>query len=317
MYPILDQSNAENFSDFISFWASLYNYSPKKPVDNRYYYDNIHRTKYDYKDIEALFTWKNGMTLSEKKSETVNTICKELHLINEMKYNNVPIIDSLHKIRLREGVWKIFLLHITKPDYYPIFDQHTYRAYHYLKYDTIEEITKVEKTILEFYLNEYIPFIHEKLYIIRTNEERFQMLRKIDKALFTFGKFLKSDYTKLISPTLDIPFFRHLFASVYAMEVNNKYDYQPDLKYYLKDFPEKESVVQNLFRLRDFYMQNNNYEKRWELGYYVMDNSDIQFEQSEGSELIFSLCCAIKDEFSFSNTKIICILNQVQALQTI
>ena len=65
---------------------------------------------------------------------------------------------------------------------WPIFDQHTYRAMKYLQTGAIVEIASTNKQKYESYTNEYKPFLTS----LKQSDTR-----KTDKALFTFGQFLK------------------------------------------------------------------------------------------------------------------------------
>ncbi|WP_284035657.1 hypothetical protein [Neobacillus sp. 114] len=142
----------------------------------------------------------------------------------------------------RAGVWQIFLLHIIKPDYYPKFDQHTYRAYQYIKSGKIKEIAEL-KNINNFYFDTYLPFIHEKLNDIKSQTERINRISKMDRALFAFGKFLKSGYAKLLGPSLEFEFCRRLFSSVY---VNDKEQFSNELNIYLAKNPENVELAEKL-----------------------------------------------------------------------
>jgi hypothetical protein len=134
MYPLLKINTTDNFDEFVLNWESFYAYNPKDPRGNDLYLKNIVKEEFSIENINELFFWKNGMKLSGKKSEIVEDICKEIKLINELKQSPPEhVISLLPKFMNRDGVWQIFLLHIIKPDYYPIFDQHTYRAYQYIK----------------------------------------------------------------------------------------------------------------------------------------------------------------------------------------
>jgi hypothetical protein len=314
MYPLLKTHTTEDFDSFVPYWESLYTYSPKHPDGNDLYFRNIGKDIISTEDLRELFFWKNGMKLSGKKSVIVNDICKEINLINELKQSHPEyVISSLPKFMNRDSVWQIFLLHIIRPDYFPIFDQHTYRAYQYIKTGFIHEITEL-KDLSEFYQSTYLTFIHEKLINTNTVEERIRKVGVIDRALFAFGKFLKSGYVKLLGPTIDLLFFKALFSSVYA---SGKVQFSSELNHYLKSNPEQQQVVERLFLARDSYMKNNKYEARWKMGYYLMDNFKIEFEQSEGSELIFSLCCAIKDEFSLTDYQVGSLFKDIAEVQLV
>lgn len=301
MYPILKTEDAASFEEFISYWELLYSYNPKHEDGNNLYYRNIHKQSFKTNDIWDLFIWKNGMTLSGKKSEIVKDICDRVKFINELKQSSTQRIkEEIQGFINKSGVWQIFLLHIIKPDYYPIFDQHTYRAYQYINSGVIREVAEL-KNINDFYFGTYLPFVHEKLNDIQSQTERISRISKMDRALFAFGKFLKSGYAKLLGPSLEFEFCRKLFTSVYAY---NKEHFSNELNHYLAKNPDTEELVEKLFRLRDSYMDNSNYRARWDMGYFLMEHFKIEFEQSEGSELIFSLCCAIKDVFSKSDQEV-------------
>jgi hypothetical protein len=88
-----------------------------------------------------------------------------------------------HELKAQSGmIWKIFALHIMYPDKYPIFDQNVYRAMHYLQTGTFKEIPSKNTDKQAAYINEYMPFY---------KEQGDYEGRKLDKALFTFGQFLK------------------------------------------------------------------------------------------------------------------------------
>jgi len=103
--------------------------------------------------------------------------------------NNYPLVFNGNKeqryLNYKENggaIWNIFYLHILDTNKYPIYDQHTYRAMIYLQTKKIIEISNNDKKKYESYIYEYIPFVKS---FNNTNH------RKIDKALFAFGQFLK------------------------------------------------------------------------------------------------------------------------------
>ncbi len=64
-------------------------------------------------------------------------------------------------------------------------------------------------------------------------------------------------------------------------------------------------------------MKNSNYRVRWDMGCFLMEHFSIEFEQSEGSELILSLCCAIKNVFSKSDHEVGRLFKEIVRLQTV
>ena len=80
------------------------------------------------------------------------------------------------------AIWSIFFLHCIDPKTYTIFDQHTYRAMRYIQLREIQELPKSKASIYNIYKDEYQNFVKEL---------SGHNLRIADKALFTFGQFLK------------------------------------------------------------------------------------------------------------------------------
>ena len=152
------------------------------------YDETIKKENLTADDIQKLYQWKNGMPLSKPKQISLEkNIIKKLYRINQLKKEKQ--ID--HKKILEEfpkggAVWRIFLLHIINPKYFPIYDQNIHRAFCFMQeqpYQKISEKSIADKKKIEFYSNEYFPFIES----IKDIE-----IRELDKAFFAFGKFIKS-----------------------------------------------------------------------------------------------------------------------------
>ncbi|MBU8878520.1 hypothetical protein BGM26_05895 [Bacillus sp. FJAT-29790] len=297
MYTKLGPITCSDFHDFTKYWAALYSYKPKHPKGNELYNEHIQKSEFSEEDLYALFTWKNGMTLSKKKKETVKQITEKIHLINSLKGSDQVNVDYDLDF-LSDGVWKIFLLHLINPEYYPLFDQHTYRAFQYIQTELILEIPKDNKQWVKLYFDEYLPYIHE-----HSSHEGLKMT-EIDQALFTFGQFLKSPFVQMLSPALNTDFLLRILSSVYSRNVNGTYDFSIPLKDFLAKNPDCIPHARNLLEIRDYLMQEEHYHERWDMGRYLMGQFGIEFAQSEGSELIFSLCLAIKKEYSISDRQV-------------
>lgn len=158
-----------NFNDFINHWEKKYFYSE----ENKYNY-NIGYPLTEKSRLE-LFEWKNGSIISQKKFKS---IMENYPLV----YNGDREERYLNYKKEGGAIWNIFYLHCLEPDKYPIFDQHTYRAMIYIKTGKIIEIKSTNKQKYEIYIKEYIPFIKS----LKGFDNR-----KLDKALFAFGQFLK------------------------------------------------------------------------------------------------------------------------------
>lgn len=182
-YPVFLPSAAAK-KNFLQFWSQLH-FDPNA----KYYFCNIGRPLTP-KRVRELYFWKNGGKLSERKRRSV-----ELHVVQKL-----PELKTLDKnfdtfrflTEFAEGgmIWRIFFLHIWQPQIYPIYDQHVNRAMCFIKYSEIHEIPLKYKLIAQTYVEEYLSFFN-----------LFPPLgeRKVDKALWAFGKFLKSPYRKMVN----------------------------------------------------------------------------------------------------------------------
>lgn len=169
------QIESQSLEEFIEHWSQRYFYKAEEK-----YTSNIGKSLTEKSRLE-LYEWKNGSKIAKKKWDSV--------------VSNYPLTFSGNKesryLNHKEGggaIWNIFYLHCLNPEKWPIYDQHTYRAMKYMKTGEIQEIGITNKQKYESYIKEYIPFFES----LGESENR-----KIDKALFAFGQFLKiaSKYT--------------------------------------------------------------------------------------------------------------------------
>jgi len=164
-------------SEFIEHWSSRYIDGDR---DKIFYDPFIGKAdlKTDFAALESLFIWKNGTKIAPLKQRSI--------VVN---YFNNWVDDAeleshfLHGKSSGGPIWNIFYLHCRLPSVWPIYDQHTYRAMQYLKNGNIVgDVNAFPKPkIYKTYLNEYVPFATE------LSSDR----RSTDRALYTFGQFLK------------------------------------------------------------------------------------------------------------------------------
>jgi hypothetical protein len=179
----------ENLIDFINSWSKLYSFS-----NEAIYSNSIGKETFTKTDIQNLYKWKNGMKLSGLKQKSLDTKIKaKLSIINVFKKNNSIDLESF-KIEFKKvsAVWKIFLLHIIKPNKYPIYDQHIHRAFLFIHNEDWSNIqnTMNAKVKEQFYFDRYLPFIEAK---------NIKDLKKLDEAFFAFGQFLNTrNYATLL-----------------------------------------------------------------------------------------------------------------------
>jgi hypothetical protein len=161
-----------SLEEFLDHWSARY---PERNFGDRDKYDPFVGKRLTEPSRLHLFEWKNGSKISKAKSASVS--------------KNYPL--SFPKSELEErylnpqrsggAIWNIFYMHCIDPVTWPIFDQHTYRAMHFMKTGDLKEIPFAKAKVYKSYKEEYIPFV--------TNLNSDQ--RRIDKALFAFGQFLK------------------------------------------------------------------------------------------------------------------------------
>lgn len=166
-----------DFINFIEVWAPLYPKDKYPDVHHLFYKQSIEED-----DLKKIYSWKNSMELSTKKSAALEKILTKIALIKELKVNFDKDYFNRHFNEI-SPIWQILLLHILCPDEYPVFDQHVFRAMYFMKYNEIKDL-KSWKT-LEFYCKEYRPFFND--IIFKTAVNRIEL----DQALWAFGKTLK------------------------------------------------------------------------------------------------------------------------------
>jgi hypothetical protein len=186
-FPILTNRQSGSLQEFISFWSKLYAY------DNAGLYYKIHYKVLSEKDIKYLYQWKNGMKLSQAKEKSLDTkIIKKLNIINSLRATTEFDLNYfLKEFKEVSVVWKVFLLHIISPSKYPIYDQHTHRAYRFMNKQASDGIkaSMNESVKLKFYFKEYYPFV---------KESNIKDLKKMDEAFFAFGQFINIGNQKML-----------------------------------------------------------------------------------------------------------------------
>jgi hypothetical protein len=175
------------FPEFVQFWSGFYNY----PLEHLYA-ERISKSQFTRDDITKLFEWKNGGRLSQKKQNALRGIIEKLDIINKLK-SELCLTTFQKEFNHVSAIWKIYLLHLIAPQSYPIFDQHVCRAFYFLKDNQAKEIPSNNVGKEKIYFNEYVKFFNG----LSNNKEVSR--KKVDEALWAFGKFLKSDYGKVIA----------------------------------------------------------------------------------------------------------------------
>jgi hypothetical protein len=156
--------------EFLAHWSARYpdSYDPTK------YLPHVGKPLSESSRL-SLFEWKNGSALSKKKQSSV--------LQNYPLSFPKSMLEGRYLDPKASGgaIWNIFYMHCIDPDTWPIFDQHTYRAMHFMKTGEVAELPAAKAKIYHVYQAEYLPFVRP----LHSDP------RKTDRALFSFGQFLK------------------------------------------------------------------------------------------------------------------------------
>jgi hypothetical protein len=188
IFPILTNIQSGSLQEFISFWSKLYVY------DNAVLYERIYNTTLSENDLKDLYKWKNGMKLSQPKEKSLNTkIISKIEIVNNLRAaSNFDLEYFLKEFKQVSVVWKVFLLHILKPNRFPIYDQHVHRAYRFINNQSSDGIkaSMNESVKLKFYFEEYYPFVRES---------KITDLKKMDEAFFAFGQFINIGNQKMLA----------------------------------------------------------------------------------------------------------------------
>jgi len=172
-FPVLASGTAEAF---VEEWSHRY-VDPRE----RLYEANIGRALTPDR-ARRLFVWKNGGPLSSAKQGSVEAnYIRRLPELGRLPTEMTP--TEFLRIFSGGAIWRIFWLHCWRPERYPIYDQHVHRSMEYITSGRQREIPERQEAIITSYVERYLPF-WEKLPSLPN--------RAVDKALWTFGKFLKT-----------------------------------------------------------------------------------------------------------------------------
>ena len=184
MIFVVFDTRAGRQEEFVTFWAKQYFYK-----NDDLYTQNIGKSL-SYETIQKLFLWKNGGPLSGLKKKSVQeNFASRLSELTKLP-RDCGAESFLNLFATGGAIWRIFFLHIWQPNKYPIYDQHVHRSMCFLKNGRMEEIGQNADGIIESYIRSYLPFYAEF---------PTMPVRSVDKALWMFGRFLKSPFRSLVS----------------------------------------------------------------------------------------------------------------------
>lgn len=171
--------------EFVDYWKKKYRY-PNETVYKCHIGEDLTR---EYESLEKLFVWKFGRGgLFPSQQINIDKKIEWLKSDSVKNCTNKQIIEKAENkyLNRKEGgaIWNIFFLHCLDREKWPIYDQHTYRAMKFIKTGEIPEDENNDYEKYENYRKKYIPFFKSMVEECKP--------REVDKALFAFGKFLKT-----------------------------------------------------------------------------------------------------------------------------
>lgn len=178
-FPVISLEPA-GVGEFVKCWAPLY-------ADSReHLYDNNIGKPLTPARVRDLFVWKNGGNLSALKQKSVEeNYIGRLGEVHRLSADLRPE-EFLDRFSVGGAIWRIFWLHCWQPDRFPIYDQHVHRSMTFIEDGSPEELGEYDnrpKTKISLYLDRYMDF-----------HDRFPTMvsRQVDRALFSFGRFIKA-----------------------------------------------------------------------------------------------------------------------------
>lgn len=171
------------WKEFIDFWSQFYNDSQN--LDEKLYCPYISDGGLLKEDsLDKLWLWKMGkyyFTIFKKQIKLIEENKEDIFKFRKSNSDQEILFNFSKRFFPAGLIYQIFLMHICKPEEYPIFDQHVFRAFTFI---TKKEIVDKPQNIRDYWrYREFISQIYKEYKI---------SLRDIDKGLMAFGQFLKN-----------------------------------------------------------------------------------------------------------------------------
>ena len=163
-------------SEFVDFWEQGY-CDPNESL----YTNNVNAPRTP-EVVEALFRWKVGRLFNKNRARIHGNFISRLNEVASLPLETTPV-DFLSRFSNGGAIWRIFWLHCWNQRF-PIYDQNVHRAMTFIEDGSEEELDGYsDNKKIESYLKRYLPFVRQ-----------FDGIdgRRVDRALFAFGKFLKA-----------------------------------------------------------------------------------------------------------------------------
>ena len=208
---VLDTKKCTDFDlakaeEFVGFWANYYSSKTKIHESNEvisYIKELNLRNELTRENVARLLRWKDPRMLTGKTHKSlvmVNHVLDKLEYINLFRFRKDKIdeakfLKNVKAIFPNGFIWRVFLFHIARPYEFPIADRNVFLSFSILTNNEIPKDLEGYKNYKAFFFN-----ISKSAGFIKTpptgNESNICKivadLKKVDNALFVFGKFINA-----------------------------------------------------------------------------------------------------------------------------
>lgn len=181
-YIIFEKKNAD-FVTFVNYWSEHFNFD--RPLDWAIENVQFGKALLTPSDIKQLFSNKD---ISENNSfwvkKSIPELLKDWDTIRKLQkqFDETVFQNEFGNLSV---VGQIVLLQVIQPGNFPLFDTHIFRGFSYLKKNKVLELNDLTK---QEQFNAYLAY---KTFVFAQKDENFT-IRKIDKAIWAFGKYLEN-----------------------------------------------------------------------------------------------------------------------------
>lgn len=175
-----------NFETFATFWSEKYNYS--KPIEWALDNLNFGMGLMSPSDIKSLFTTKDSEENPLFKFKSPLELIKGIDTFRKLQkhYDEALFQKEFGHLSI---VGQIVLLQMLNPTSFPMFDAHIYRGFSFLKSGKIAELEDLTKP------EQFEAYLAYKSFLMVNISETLS-LKKADKAVWAFGKYLESEVSR-------------------------------------------------------------------------------------------------------------------------
>jgi len=210
-------SDLANAKEFVSFWSQSHYYSSKTKIHESnevisYIKELNLRNELTRENVARLLRWKDPRRLTETiplnlPNPKVTSVLQKVDDINKFRrseINETNFWNIAQGIFPKGFIWPVFLLHIARPYEYPIADRNVFRSFLILTNNEIPKDWEEYKNYKDFFFKiaKHAGFIIKRPTGNESNICKIvDALKKVDNALFVFGKFLKAHYPAISNST--------------------------------------------------------------------------------------------------------------------